>query len=198
MRLRPPVAFAAATSAIGAVAGLAIAHTWHFRATSARPSSPSITIAFPAPGRRYRATVWSAGCRRGPAICGTRAPKPPTAQSASPLSLAGKVAGLLYPGGSPLRVPVRLSNPNAKKISVTSLKVSVQSTSLPDGCSASGFRLTQSSISPDRTVQVPAYRSVTLPTQGVTAPTIAMLNTPYNQDPCQSASLRLAYRGTAH
>jgi hypothetical protein len=45
-------------------------------------------------------------------------------------------------------------------------------------------------------VVVPAHGSVTLPVQGATAPEIAMLNLPANQDACKGAVFTLDYRGT--
>jgi hypothetical protein len=47
-------------------------------------------------------------------------------------------------------------------------------------------------------VRVPAGGSVTLPMQGVSAPTIRLLNLPVNQDACKNARFSLSYSGSAH
>lgn len=45
---------------------------------------------------------------------------------------------------------------------------------------------------------VPAGGTVSLPSQGATAPTIAMLDLPTSQDSCQGIELPLAFSGEAH
>jgi hypothetical protein len=114
-----------------------------------------------------------------------------------PFTITGSVSSLLYPGTSAESIPVTLSNPGSVTIYVTGLNVSVQSTGAT-GCSASWFQITQSNISGTQTVAVPATSSVTLPSQGATAPSIQMTTSPNNQDACQNATLSLAYTGSAH
>lgn len=114
-----------------------------------------------------------------------------------PFTISGNAGGQLYPGAPPRRIALTLSNPNRDAIFVTALTVTV--TGSPPGCPAEGnLRLTQSSVSGTTPVQVPAEGSVTLPTQGVSAPTIALLDLPVNQDACRGMSFGLTYSGSAH
>jgi hypothetical protein len=109
--------------------------------------------------------------------------------------ISGQPEGTLYPGGPALTIPLKLFNPNPLPIYVTALEVSVASS--PAGCSAEdNLRLTQSSVSGP--IAVPAGSSVTLPTQGATAPTIQFLNLPVNQNACEGAVFPLSYSGSAH
>jgi hypothetical protein len=121
-----------------------------------------------------------------------------TQSSGMPFTISGNASGLLYPGAPAISIPVNLANPNSVPIFVTTLAVSLQSAGLPSGCSASGFQLTQSNISATQTVQVPANGSVTLATQGASAPTIRMLDTHTSQDPCRNATISFTYSGSAH
>jgi hypothetical protein len=111
--------------------------------------------------------------------------------------ISGQPEGTLYPGGAALPIPLTLFNPNPIPIHVTSLTVAVASS--PEGCAAeTNLRLTQSDASSEQPVTVPADAAVTLPTQGVSAPAIALLNLPVNQDACQNATFPLVYTGSAH
>ncbi len=101
----------------------------------------------------------------------------------------------LYPGGPPENVPLTIQNPNAEPLYVTSLAVSVSNS--PPGCDgAQNLLIVQSSASETTPVVVPANGSATLPTQGVTAPTVQMLELPVNQDECEGAAFRFSYSGT--
>jgi hypothetical protein len=113
-------------------------------------------------------------------------------------SISGNANALLYPGAPAQPIALTLSNPNSVAIYVTSIQVSVTASSSP-GCSpATNLALTQSSASSAAPVRVPAGGSVTLPAQGVSAPTIRMLNLPVNQDACKNARFSLGYGGSAH
>jgi hypothetical protein len=113
-------------------------------------------------------------------------------------SISGNANALLYPGAPARPIVLTLSNPNSAAIYVTSLQVSVTASTSP-GCSpATNLALTQSSASSTAPVRVPAGGSVTLPVQGVSAPTIRMLNLPVNQDACKNARFSLGYSGSAH
>lgn len=101
---------------------------------------------------------------------------------------------LLYPGGPALTILLRIGNPTGAAIRVVALAVSIDATRLPPGCRASWFRVTQSNASSSRSLVVPARASVTLPAQGVSAPTIRMLDDG-NQDACKSATIHLRYSG---
>jgi hypothetical protein len=113
-------------------------------------------------------------------------------------SISGNANALLYPGAPARPIVLTLSNPNSVAIYVTSLQVSVTA-STSAGCSpATNLALTQSSASSAAPVRVPAGGSVTLPAQGVSAPTIRLLNLPVNQDACKNARFSLGYSGSAH
>lgn len=101
---------------------------------------------------------------------------------------------LLYPGGPALVIPLRIGNPNGAAIRVVNLAVSIDASRLPPGCRASWFRVTQSNVSSSRSLVVPARASVTLPAQGVSAPTIRMLDDG-NQDACKRTTIHLRYSG---
>jgi hypothetical protein len=116
----------------------------------------------------------------------------------TPFTVTGDASGQLYPGGAARSIPAKIFNPNNVPITVTSMTVSVQRSSLPSGCVAASFKVTQSTMSSSRTVQVPANSSVTLSAQGVSAPSIALVDTHTNQDTCQNAQLTLVYSGSAH
>jgi hypothetical protein len=109
---------------------------------------------------------------------------------------AGSPAGLLYPGAAPLPIPVTLRNPNRVPIYVTSL-VGV-ATGGPAGCdSATNIKLARSNASSARPVEIPAGGSVTLPAQGVSAPTIELVNLPVNQDACRNATFAVRFTRSA-
>jgi hypothetical protein len=110
--------------------------------------------------------------------------------------ISGQPEGTLYPGGPALAIPLALFNPNPIAIHVTSLTVTVASS--PEGCSAEeNIHITQSDVSSEKAITVPPDAAVTLPAQGVEAPTIQLLNLPVNQDACQNATFPLKYTGSA-
>jgi hypothetical protein len=110
-----------------------------------------------------------------------------------PVSVSGSAQGELYPGADPAPIPVTLRNPASTRVSVTGLTVSIDNTSLPAGCDLSSFQLNQSNVSSTQPVTVPGNGAVTLPAQGVTAPSIAMLDTNTDQDGCQGTTVTLDY-----
>jgi hypothetical protein len=112
--------------------------------------------------------------------------------------VSGNAQGLLVPGGPARPIPVTVSNPNSVAIYVTSLTGSVLSSSLPAGCTANGFQVSPSSASTATPLKVPANGSVTLPAQGITAPSIQMLDLSTSQDACKTIRLTLSYGGSAH
>lgn len=119
------------------------------------------------------------------------------ASTGSPFTISGDATGQLYPGAGPRPIATMLSNPNPVAITVTALNVSLDTASLPAGCPASGYRVVQASL-PAGGLFIPANGSITLPAGGATAPTVQMLDTGTDQDPCQNAKLALSYSGTAH
>jgi hypothetical protein len=119
--------------------------------------------------------------------------------SSVPLDLSGDLpssVGMLFPGLSPLEIPVTLSNPNPGTIYVTEVSASLQSTGAP-GCRAKWFEIAPATI-PEGGIAIPPLGSVTLPAEGATAPTIRLIESGTNQDSCQGVRLMLAYRGSAH
>ena len=113
------------------------------------------------------------------------------------IGTAEVAGGPLYPGAPPQAIRVTLINPNGVSIFLTSLTVTVPNG--PPGCdSATNLRLAQSDVSGLAPVAIPAHGSVTLPTQGRSAPSIQLLNLPVNQDACQNAHLPLSLNGSAH
>jgi hypothetical protein len=113
-------------------------------------------------------------------------------------SISGSANALLYPGAAAQPIALTLTNPNSVAIYVTDLQVTVAASSSP-GCSpGTNLSLTQSNASSAAPVRVPAGGSVALPAQGVSAPTIRMLNLSVNQDACKRATFTLAYSGSAH
>lgn len=112
--------------------------------------------------------------------------------------ISGSAVDLLYPGGPAQAIALKLTNPNFVAIFVTAAQVTVASSSSA-GCSpATNVAVTQSDVSATNPVRIPAKASVTLPTQGVAAPKIRMLNLSTNQDACKNATFSLSYNGSAH
>jgi hypothetical protein len=103
----------------------------------------------------------------------------------------------LYPGAAPASLPLDVHNPNSGPILVTSLAVAVANS--PPGCaSAENLRVRPSGASSSTPIRIAAGGTVTLPAQGVSAPTIQLVDLPVNQDACQDATFELSYHGTAH
>ncbi len=115
----------------------------------------------------------------------------------TPFTISGSAVGGLYPGGTSRTIPLTLANPNGVPIHVTGVTVTLAASSLPAGCTADGYQITQASI-PSAGIVVPADGSVTLPAQGATTAAIQMVDTHTNQDACQNAHLKLGYTGSAH
>jgi hypothetical protein len=114
-----------------------------------------------------------------------------------PFSISGDATGSLYPGAAARPIGLTLTNPNSVAIYVTGLKVALNTSSLPAGCPAGGYQITQATV-PAGGVMIAANGSVTLPAGGANAPTIRMVDTGTDQDPCQNAKLTLSYSGSAH
>jgi hypothetical protein len=112
-------------------------------------------------------------------------------------TIAGGAGKLVLGISTPVRLT--LTNPNGVQIFVTALTVGIASDSTPPGCSsASNVRLTQSNVSADHPITLPARGSVTL-TSAPSAPQVTLLNLPaVNQDACKGKSFALTYRGSAH
>ncbi len=117
-------------------------------------------------------------------------------------TITGDADGLLYPGGAPRAVLLTLHNPNDLPIYVTELTVSA-TMDAPAGCNHNDLVLRQVDLStatssPDAIV-VPANGDITLPMQGVGAPTIRLLDNGTDEAPaCANQTFSLSYDGSAH
>lgn len=117
--------------------------------------------------------------------------------SGESFSISPGVIRPLYPGAGPVSIPLTLSNPNDASIYVTSVAVAVTN-GLAACKSSSNISITQSSASSAAPVLIGANGSVTLPAQGVAAPTIQLLDLPVDQDACMNATFPLSFTGSAH
>jgi hypothetical protein len=121
-------------------------------------------------------------------------------------TISGNASGLLYPGGPARPIPVTVNNPNSIPIYVTALSVSAP-TNTANGCNhndlafvpASGAVDLSTATSSPNALVVPANGSVTLPAQGVSAPTIQLNDNHLNQTPaCAGQTFTLTYTASAH
>lgn len=110
------------------------------------------------------------------------------------IELRGELAEL-FPGHPAQQVSLVVSNPNSEPIEITGLTVAIGDET--PSCPAENFALTQSNVSPTTPLVIPADASLELPSAGISAPTIGMLNLPVNQDPCQGAEVPLVFSGEA-
>ncbi len=122
---------------------------------------------------------------------------PSVPEPSGPFGISGTIPDLLTPGSS-RQLPLTITNPFGFAIQVTSLTVSVRAGSSQPGCDGpTNLAVTQSNAAGGSvSVLVPARGSVTLPAQGATAPTVAMLDLATNQDACKGATFTLDYSGT--
>jgi hypothetical protein len=121
---------------------------------------------------------------------------PSVPEPSGPFTITGGLPGALSPGSSqPL--PLTISNPFDFALRVTSLTVTVRPGSTQAGCDGpSNLLITQSNTSGGSVwIVVPPRGSVTLPAQGATTPTVAMLDLPTNQDACKGATFSVDYSG---
>jgi hypothetical protein len=109
-------------------------------------------------------------------------------------AITGDGAGLLYPGGAWVDLPLVIHNSKNFTLQVTGITVSVSSS--PGGCaSETNIELQQSNLSPSNRFAVAANASATLP--AANRPRIRLKDTGVNQDACQGTTFALAYSGTA-
>ena len=114
--------------------------------------------------------------------------------SAISFAITGNGAGLLYPGGAWVELPLVIHNSKNFTLQVTGITVSVSSS--PGGCSAgTNVEIQQSNLSPGNRFAVAANGSATL--LSANRPRIRLKDTGVNQDACQGTSFALAYSGTA-
>jgi len=100
----------------------------------------------------------------------------------------------LYPGGPALPIPLVIGNPSNRSLFVQRLVVTASTGSA--SCPASrNLQITPSNVSRRRPIRIAPRSQVTLPADGVTAPSVRLLELPVNQDGCKGASIRLHYAG---
>jgi hypothetical protein len=99
------------------------------------------------------------------------------------------------PGAKPAPLALRLSNSSDVRRYVTRLTVAVRGS--PARCrAAANLRIVQANASGRHPIRVPEGGSVILPAQGVSAPTIQLVNRPVNQDGCKGARFPLRFTFT--
>lgn len=109
-------------------------------------------------------------------------------RSPAEFTIAGSVSGLVP--GTWLAIPVRITNPNAQAITVTSLAVTVAGTA---SCGSANFE-TQPSAVPFVVPGNATDHSVPAPNQ----PRIRLKNLAASQDSCKSQTVRLSFHGSAN
>jgi hypothetical protein len=153
----------------------------------------------PAADREWRVVRRSRPAAQPAPVPAEPAPQEPTPSEGEAFSIEPQLSNLapLFPGAPTQALPVSLTNPNPETIFVTSLTVSVSAD--PAGCdSATNFELIPATASAATPLEIPAGATVTLPSQGIAAPAIAMRELPFSQDACQGAGLPLRFSGEAH
>ncbi len=122
---------------------------------------------------------------------------PSAPEPSSPFTITSTFPGTLTPGSSQV-LPLRISNPFGFAIRVTSITVTIRPGSSQAGCDGqANLAIAQSNTSGGSiSFVVPAQSSVTLPQGAATAPTVAMLDLPTNQDACKGAVFTADYSGT--
>ena len=135
---------------------------------------------------------------------GTETAGPALTDSSPPFTIEGHATEAISPG---IQAPidVKLTNPYDTPLSVTDLRVSVQTVTAPHADHAHPCAIADFSVRQGPTglkVTIPASTTNTLNSLGITRaswPAVGMLNRPANQDGCKGASLTLAYTasGTA-
>lgn len=190
---RPPLATGAHRFSVRAVLrkviGPARSYTWTIlgSATASQPAPTTTPTSAPA------SSPTSAPESSPPAGSGGA----PVGQSAS-FAISGSPEGLLYPGAPARRIPLALSNPNPGPIYVTGVLVSAASEN-PECPVEENLLIAQSNASALTPVLVPAGGSVTLPAQGVTAPSVQLIDlSAVNQNGCKNTTFILRYTGSAH
>ena len=186
---------------LGKVVGAPGSYTWTVLGAGAATPAPA---ASPAPAGTPASTPAATGTTATtPTPTAPTTPEPtgggeaPVGQAAN-FTISGNPEGLLYPGAPPRRIPLALKNPNTGTIYVTGLTVTAASEN--PGCPVEeNLLITQSNVSPVVPVVIPGGGTVTLPTQGITAPSIELFDLQaVNQDECKGAVFILRYSGSAH
>lgn len=104
-----------------------------------------------------------------------------------PITVTGTVLGPIYPGAS-TKLRLQITNPNNQDLRLQSASA-VVGTPSNSGCAASWFTVTPYAGSPTVTLRKNAATAFDL--------TFTMINKPFNQDGCKSASIPLTFNATA-
>ena len=109
------------------------------------------------------------------------------------ISRASARAFLPAPGAAPAPLALRLRNSDDSRRYVTRLRVAAghSAASCP---SEANLRIVQSNASRRHPLRIPGGGSVTLPGQGVSAPTLQLVDLPVNQDGCKGIRFPLRFR----
>jgi hypothetical protein len=153
-------------------------------------------------GRRLRSSMRVTGLRRGAhrfcvRVVHRGARSRPTCHRWQIVSvgIAASAGGVLMPGGRPLPVDLRFTNPTSRSMRVRSAAVSVAGTSSP-ACAGTNFQVPRSlSV----TVTVPARTTASLADLTVGHehwPRVVMVETGRNQDACKLQAVELAVLAT--
>jgi len=189
---RPALSTGAHTFKVRAVLGNTPSAPGSYTWTILGSASPSSPAPAPAPATAPASSPPSPPANSPPTGGGS-------ASAGQPVNfgISGNPEGLMYPGAPARRIPLVLSNPNTAPIYVTGLTVSAASEN-PECPVEENLLIIQSNASPLTPVLVPAGGSVTLPTQGITAPSVQLINLQaVNQDGCKGSTFILRYSGSA-
>jgi len=180
---------------LGKVAGAPGTYTWTILGGAAPAPGPA-----PAPASTPASTPASPPA----STPSPPAPAPPTGGGSAPVgqpatfSISGNPEGTMYPGAPARRIPLALKNSNSVAIYVTALTVTAASEN-PECPVEENLLITQSNVTALTPIVIPAGGSVTLPTQGITAPAIQLLDLQsVNQDGCKGSTFILRYSGSAY
>jgi hypothetical protein len=165
-----------------------------------RGSSATLTVVTTArtPAGRYSLRLWAASGEHNTTLLLALTIKP--GLSSLPFTVAGTATGL--EPGVPQPLNLKLTNSNPLALTVTSLRVSVQTVDAPratadHACALADFSVQQfAGLYP---LTVPSSSTRTLADLGISSaqwPQVAILDRPLNQDGCQGATLRLSYSGS--
>jgi hypothetical protein len=172
------------------------AGTYRFQVRAGRPHSQ---------GKNATVTLIVAGRTAAPPTAPpVDAPAPPEPVVTTPeaFTIAGALPGLLIPG-SEAPLDLSLTNREDADLSISALTVRVAVVSAPRSdalhpCSPADFSVAQ--LSGTQGLTLPTSETATLTELGVSAaqlPRITMVDSAANQNGCKSASLQLAFTGTA-
>jgi hypothetical protein len=95
----------------------------------------------------------------------------------------------LYPGGPAQGITFVVHSTNAAAVTISAVNVGIDGTTLPTGCTAGDFTITQ----PAGTTATPVTSAADVASSAWGTYTIAMKNAVTNQDACKSANVGLTF-----